>query len=276
EEEDVYATLDLPYIPPELREERGEIEAAREGRLPQLVELRDIKGDFHVHSQWSDGSESIPELAETARKMGYQYLAICDHSPSLGVAGGLSVEERRRQIEEIRRINKGLKDFRVLAGAEVDIRSDGRLDYEDELLKGLDLVIAALHSGFKQDERTITRRLVKAMESKFVHIIAHPSGRLLQEREPYPVDMETLIREARRTGTCLELNAFPARLDLNDIHCRQAREAGVMIALGTDAHHQGQLKTMPYGLATARRGWLEKKDILNFLSLKDLLKRLKI
>ncbi len=274
EESDVYATLDLLCIPPELREERGEIEAAQEGKLPQLVELKDIKGDFHVHSQWSDGSESISELAETAREMGYQYMAICDHSLSLGVAGGLSVEERRRQIEEIRGINKRLKNFRVLAGAEVDIHSDGRLDYEDELLQELDLVIAAIHSGFKQDRETITQRLVKAMENKFVHIIAHPTGRLLQERQPYPVDMETLIREARRTGTCLELNAFPARLDLNDIHCRQAREAGVMVALGTDAHHQEQLKTMPYGLATARRGWLEKKDILNTLSLDDLLKRL--
>ncbi len=275
EEDDIYATLDLPCIPPELREERGEIEAAQEGKLPQLVELRDIQGDLHVHSRWSDGSESIPELAETARRMGYQYLAICDHSQSLGIAGGLSVEERWRQIEEIRRINKRLKDFRVLAGAEVDIHSDGSLDYEDELLKELDLVIAAIHSGFKQDRETITKRIVKAMENKFVHIIAHPTGRLLHEREPYQIDMKILIREACRTGTCLELNAFPERLDLNDIHCRQAREAGAMIALGTDTHHRGQLKTISYGLATARRGWLEKKDILNSLSLKDLLERLK-
>lgn len=275
EESDVYATLDLPYIPPELREERGEIETAQEGKLPRLVELRDIKGDLHVHSQWSDGSESIPELAEAARGMNYQYIAICDHSPSLGVAGGLSVEECWRQIEEIRKINKRLKGCQVLAGAEVDIRSDGSLDYEDELLKELDLVLAAIHSGFKQGREKLTQRIVKAMESPFVHIIAHPTGRLLHERESYQVDMETLILNARRTGTCLELNAFPERLDLNDIHCRQAREAGVVLSLGTDAHHRGQMEAMRYGVATARRGWLEKKDILNTLSLKDLLKRLK-
>lgn len=276
EEKDVYATLDLPYIPPELREERGELEAAQEGKLPRLVELKDIKGDLHVHSKWSDGSEDIPELARAARKMGYQYIAICDHSKSLGVAGGLSDDERRRQIEEIRRINKKLKDFRVLAGAEVDIHSNGSLDYGDELLKELDIVIAAIHSGFKQDGETITKRIVKAMENKFIHIIAHPTGRLLHGREPYQVDMETLIREVRRTGTYLELNAFPERLDLDDIHCRQAKEAGVTVALGTDAHHQGQMEMMRYGVATARRGWLEKKDILNTLSLKGLLKRLKI
>lgn len=275
EEEDVYATLNLPYIPPELREERGEIEAAREGKLPQLVEPGDIKGDFHIHSRWSDGSESIPELAESARKMGYRYIAICDHSQSLGIAGGLSVDERRQQIKEIREINKKLKCLRILAGAEVDIHSDGSLDYEDELLKELDIVIAAIHSGFKQDKKTITNRIVKAMENKFVHIIAHPTGRLLHEREPYQVDMETLIREARRTGTFLELNAFPKRLDLDDICCRQAKETGVTVALGTDAHHQGQMDMMRYGVATARRGWLERKDVLNTLSLKELLKRLK-
>ncbi|NOX97734.1 MAG: DNA polymerase/3'-5' exonuclease PolX [Nitrospirae bacterium] len=274
-EEEVYATLDLSYIPPELREERGEIEAAQEGKLPHLVELRDIQGDLHVHSRWSDGSDSIRELAEAAGKRGYRYMAVCDHSQSLKVAGGLSVDERWKQIEEIRKINKELKNFRVLAGAEVDIHSDGSLDYEDELLKELDIVIAAIHSGFKQNREIMTGRVVRAMENRFVHIIAHPTGRLLHEREPYQVDVETLVREARRTGTFLELNAFPERLDLNDIHCRQAKEAGVMVALGTDAHHQGQMEMMPYGVATARRGWLEKKDILNTLSLKDLLKRLK-
>jgi len=275
EEKDVYATLDLPYIPPELREERGEIEAAREGKLPRLVERGDIQGDLHVHSRWSDGAESIPELAEAAGEMGYQYIAVCDHSQSLRVAGGLSPAQRRRQVEEIGKINKELKGFRVLAGAEVDIRSDGGLDYDDELLEELDIVIASIHSGFKQDRETMTKRILRAMENKFVHVIAHPTGRLLHEREPYPVDMETLIRAARRTGTFLELNSFPERLDLNDIHCRQAKEAGVMVSLGTDTHHPGQLKMMPYGVATARRGWLEKKDILNVLSLKDLLKKLK-
>ena len=275
EEKDVYAALDLLYIPPELREERGEIEAARENNLPRLVDLKDIKGDFHLHSQWSDGLESIPELAGTAGKMGYQYIAICDHSQSLGIAGGLSVDERLQQIEEIREINKKLKGFRVLAGAEVDIRSDGSLDYEEKLLKELDIVIAAIHSGFKQSREVMTGRIVRAMKNRFVHIIAHPTGRLLHEREPYQVDMETLIREARNTGTFLELNAFPARLDLNDVHCRQAKEAGVTVALGTDSHHRGQMETMSYGVATARRGWLETKDILNTLSLKELLKTLK-
>ncbi len=274
-EEDVYATLNLPYIPPELREERGEIEAGQEGSLPKLISLKSIKGDLHVHSKWSDGSDAIMELAEAARKLKYQYIAICDHSKSLGVAGGLSERDLERQIAEIRKVNEKLHPFRVLAGSEVDIRSDGRLDFEDDILKELDIVIAAIHTGFKQDRETITNRIIKAMKNKFVHVLAHPTGRVLHEREPYQVDMEAIIKEAKRTGTFLELNAFPARLDLNDVHCRRAREEGVMVTLGTDAHHKMQLDSMYYGVATARRGWLEDKDILNTLSLKELLKILK-
>ncbi|MCK4261848.1 DNA polymerase/3'-5' exonuclease PolX [bacterium] len=275
EEEDVYAALDLPYIPPELREERGEIEAGQEGSLPELVELKSIKGDLHVHSKWSDGSGTILEMAEAARKLKYRYIAICDHSKSLGVAGGLSEGDLKRQIAEIKKVNEKLHPFRVLAGSEVDIHSDGRLDFEDDILRELDIVIASIHTGFKQDRKTITNRIIKAMENKFVHVLAHPTGRLLHEREPYQVDMEIIIKEAKRTGTFLELNAFPNRLDLNDVHCRRAREGGVMITLGTDSHHKMQLEAMHCGVATARRGWLEDKDILNTLSLKDLLKKLK-
>ena len=275
EEEDVYATLDLPYIPPELREERGEIEAGQEGKLPELVELKNIKGDLHVHSKWSDGSQTILEMAEAAREAGYQYIAICDHSKSLGVAGGLSEKDLKRQIAEIKKVNEKLRPFRVLAGSEVDIRSDGRLDFKDDILKQLDIVIASIHTGFKQDREMITNRIIKAMNNKFVHVLAHPTGRLLHEREPYQVDIEAIIKEARRTGTFLELNAFPQRLDLNDVHCRRAKEEGVTISLGTDAHHKMQLEAMHYGVATARRGWLEDKDILNTLPLKDLLKKLK-
>lgn len=275
EEKDVYVVLDLPYIPPELREDRGEIEAGQEGSLPELVELKSIKGDLHVHSKWSDGSDTIMELAEAARKLKYQYIAICDHSKSLGVAGGLSEEDLKRQIAEVRKVNEKLNGFRVLAGSEVDIRSDGRLDFEDDILKELDIVIASIHTGFKQDRKTMTNRIIRAMNNKFVHVLAHPTGRLLHEREPYQVDMEAIIEEAKRTGTFLELNAFPDRLDLNDVHCRRAKEEGVMVTLGTDAHHKTQLEAMYYGVATARRAWLEDKDVLNTLSLKDLLKKLK-
>ncbi|MCK4326539.1 PHP domain-containing protein, partial [bacterium] len=174
-----------------------------------------------------------------------------------------------------KKVNEKLHPFRVLAGSEVDIHSDGRLDFEDDILRELDIVIASIHTGFKQDRKTITNRIVKAMENKFVHVLAHPTGRLLHEREPYQVNMEIIIKEAKRTGTFLELNAFPNRLDLNDVHCRRAREGGVMITLGTDSHHKMQLEAMHCGVATARRGWLEDKDILNTLSLKDLLKKLK-
>ena len=275
EEKEIYSGIGLPEIAPELREDRGEIEAALNGKLPELAGLDDIKGDLHIHSSWSDGVDTIQELAESARELGYKYIAICDHSESLKVAGGISRERKLEQIAEIRKLNKKMTNFHILAGAEVDIKADGTLDYDDEILKKLDIVIAAIHTGFKQDMKTMTSRITKAMQNKYVNVIAHPTGRLIHTREPYQIDMEKVFKEAKRTGTFLELNSFPDRLDLNDMHCREAKGYGIMISIGTDCHNRMQLKVMKYGIGTARRGWLEKKDIINCLAYDDLLKLLR-
>lgn len=274
-EEDIYKILGLSYIEPELRENQGEIEAAKANRLPKLIEESDIRGDLHIHSNWSDGSASIEKIVEAARKRGWEYIAICDHSKSLKIAGGLSDKELKEQIREIQKLNKRLKGFRVLAGIEVDILKDGTLDYSDELLRQLDFVVAAIHSGFKQSREQITKRIVKACENKWVDVIAHPTGRLLGERAPYEVDLDKVIKVAKQTGTFLEINAYPKRLDLNDIHSRKAKEGGVKISIGTDAHTLDQLDYMTIALTAARRGWLEKKDVLNTLPVDRLLKKLK-
>lgn len=274
-EKDIYKILGLSYIEPELRENRGEIEAAKADRLPKLIEESDIRGDLHIHSNWSDGSASIEKIVEAAKKRGWEYVAICDHSKSLKIAGGLSDKELKEQIREIQKLNKRLKGFRVLAGIEVDILKDGTLDYSDELLKQLDFVVAAIHSGFKQSREQITERIVKACENKWVDVIAHPTGRLLGERAPYEVDLDKVIKVAKQTGTFLEINAYPKRLDLNDIHSRKAKEGGVKISIGTDAHTLDQLDYMTIALTAARRGWLEKKDVLNTLPVDRLLKKLK-
>lgn len=274
EEEEVYAGVGLPCMAPELREDRGEIEAALNGKLPELIEPGDIRGDLHVHSSWSDGVDTIPEIVESAKKLGYSYVAICDHSESLKIAGGLEKERKLTQIAEIRKLNEKMSGFRILAGAEVDIKGDGTLDYDDEVLEKLDIVVAAIHTGFKQDMETMTSRIIKAMQNKFTNVIAHPTGRLIQMREAYEVDMEKVIEAAGATGTMLELNSFPDRLDLSDVHCREAKEKGVMVSLGTDCHNRVQLEAMRYGVGTARRGWLEKKDVINCLGLKDLMKLL--
>ena len=273
EEEDVYKTINLSLIPPELREDRGEIETALEGRLPRLIELGQIKGDLHVHSKWSDGYHSIEELARAAQDRGYEYIAVADHSKSLTVAGGLTEEELLKKIEEIRKLNKKLKNFRILAGAEVDIRSDGSLDYGDDILRRLDIVIAAIHTGFKQSKEILTGRIVKAMQNSLVHIIAHPTGRLMGVRDAYELDMEEILKTARETNTALEINAYPERLDLDDINSRRAKEAGVKLAISTDAHHLVQLNTMSLGVSVARRAWLEKKDVLNTIPLEKLLRK---
>jgi DNA polymerase (family 10) len=275
EEEEVYTILDLPFIPPELREDRGEIEAALENKLPRLVEYLQIKGDLHLHSQWSDGVHTIKQMAEAAKKKGYKYIAITDHSQSLKFAGGLSEERLKEQIEEIQKLNRELDDFTVLSGIEVDIKSDGSLDFSDEILSKLDVVIAAIHSGFKQESKMITERLVSAMQNRLVNIIAHPTGRLIGYRESYQVDMSEMIKVAAETGTILEINAYPERLDLNDIHCRMAKDRGVQLAIETDAHSIDGLELMNLGVDVARRGWLEEKDIVNTLPLDKLLKRLK-
>jgi len=275
EEEDVYRILGLPYIPPELREDTGEIEAARAGRLPKLVELVDIKGDLHVHSKWSDGSHDFEELIKEARKRGYDYIAITDHSKGLGIARGLTAERLLEEKKQIDALNKRIKGFRLLAGIEADVRSDGQLDLPDDVLKSMDIVVASIHSGFKQSREQLTKRLVSAMKKPYVSIIAHPTGRLIGERDSYDVDISEILKVAKETGTAMEINAYPLRLDLNDVHTRMAKEMGIPLVICTDTHLVNHFDYMIYGVSIAKRGWLEKKDILNTLSYSSLTKALK-
>jgi DNA polymerase (family 10) len=271
EEEEVFQKLGLPFIPPVLREDQGEIEAAAEGRLPNIIELGDIRGDLHMHTKWSDGKYSTKEMIEAARKRGYKYVAITDHSKSLGVAGGLSDDDLLRHAEEIRALGAKYSDIRVLAGTEADIRQDGTLDYPDELLAKLDFVVASIHSGFKQDRETLTKRVVRAMQNPYARVIAHPTGRLLGDRDPYELDFDEIMKEAVRTKTCLEVNSNFHRLDLNDMHCRKAREMGVHVIINTDSHNYDDLLNLPYGVATAQRGWIEKDRVLNARPVEDML-----
>jgi DNA polymerase (family 10) len=274
-EEEIFKILGLSYIEPELREDTGEIELAKKNQLPRLIRLQDLKGDLHVHSSWSDGSNSTDEIVNACQKRGYSYVAITDHSQGLKVANGLNLFELKKKKAEIERINKNLKNFRVLYGTEVDIDSEGRLDYPDSVMKEFDVVVAAIHSGFKQSREQITKRLVRACQNKYVHIIAHPTGRLWGEREAYEVDFEKLFKVAKDTSTFMEINSFPQRLDLSDLNCRRAKEMGVKLCINTDAHTTEQLDVIKLGIAVARRGWLEKKDVINTLELEDLLKILK-
>jgi len=272
EEKDVYQALGMDWIEPELREDRGEIEASQEGHLPKLVQEHEIKGDLHVHSKWSDGTSPIEEIAKAAQKKGYQYVAISDHSKSLKIAHGLDESRLIKQIEEIDHINEKLKGIQILKGIEVDILTDGKLDLSDKVLEKLDLVVAAIHSGFKQEKERMTKRIIRALENPFVHILAHPSGRLLGARHPYEVEIDELMEAAKRYGKALEINAYFERLDLDDIHCHKAKEMGIKLAIGTDAHHLDQMWMVSLGVAVARRGWLETPDLLNTLSLRDILK----
>ena len=269
-ENDIYAALHMDWIPPELREDRGEIEAALNHTLPSLLEESDIKGDFHVHSTYSDGAQTLEELALKAKEMGYRFIVITDHSQSLKIAHGLSTQRLKEKIREGKKLQKALSGIELLIGAEVDIKNDGTLDYPDNLLKELDIVIGAIHSGFKQKREQITQRIVTAMHNPYLHIIAHPTGRLLGERDPYDVDMDEVIEAAKKTGTALEINAYTQRLDLDDINTRKAKHHGVMIAIGTDAHHLDQLGMMELGIKVARRGWLEPKNVLNTFTVKEL------
>jgi DNA polymerase (family 10) len=274
-EEEVYAALGLQYIPPEMREDNGEIEAALQGRLPSIVELKDLRGDLHVHSSWSDGRASVQEMAEAALVLGYEYIAICDHSPSIGIAGGLVPEKLEQKIEAVAAANEALEGITVLMGTEVDIKADGALDYPDELLARCDVVVASVHMGQQQTERAITGRLISAIENKNVDIIGHPTGRIINQREPYDLDLQAVLEAAARTGTALEINAYPGRLDLNDINARAAKDMGVRISINTDAHDPKMLLNMKYGVNVARRAWLEKKDLLNAMSLHELMNTLK-
>ncbi|MDH5202537.1 MAG: DNA polymerase/3'-5' exonuclease PolX [Nitrospirota bacterium] len=272
EEEDIYRLLGLPYISPELREDTGEIEVAMAGGLPKLVELKDIKGDLHVHSKWSDGSHDFEELIHEAKKRGYEYIAITDHTKGLGIARGLNAERLMEEKKEIDAINKKLKGFRLIVGTEVDIRSDGQMDLPDDILKEMDIVVASIHSGFKQNREQITRRLVSAMRNPYVSIIAHPTGRLIGEREPYDVDMNEVLKVAKETRTAIEINAYPLRLDLNDVYAKMAKEMGIAIVISTDTHITNQFDYMIYGVSIARRAWLGKSDILNTMSYNSLMK----
>ena len=274
-EEDVYRILSLPFIAPELREDLGEIEAAIEGRLPRLIDSSDIRGDLHVHTRRSDGSHDFDELIREAKKRGYEYIAITDHSKGLGIARGLNEERLLEEKAEIDALNKKLKGFKLLSGVEVDIRSDGRMDFTDEILRQMDIVVASIHSGFRQSREQITRRLTSAMRNPCVSIIAHPTGRLIGERDPYDVDMHEVLKVAKETGTAIEINAYPLRLDLNDVYAKMAKEMGVRLVISTDTHITNQFDFMEYGVAIARRGWLEKRDVLNALDYHSLLKALK-
>jgi DNA polymerase (family 10) len=267
---EIFKSVNLPYIAPELREDQGEIEAAQNGKLPLLVELKDIKGDLHVHTNWSDGNNTIEEMAQAAKHRGYRYIAICDHSASLGIAHGLKRERLENQIEEIEKVNRKLKGFRVLSGIEVDIKPNGELDLDEDLLERLDVVVASIHSKFTQPDTEMTRRIIKALENPNVHIVAHPTGRIIGKREPYSVNLDKVMDACLANGKILELNAFPERLDLSDLHCRKAKEKGVKLAVSTDAHRTEHLEWMTVGVATARRGWIEAKDVINTLPLSKL------
>jgi DNA polymerase (family 10) len=274
EEAEIYSALGLPWIPPELREDAGEIEGAMEGKLPELLALADIRGDLHSHTNWSDGSHDLDSLVAAAKERGYRYIAVTDHSKGLGVAHGLDEKRVREQIRLIDAANTKLSGFRILKGIEVDIRGDGSLDLPDELLAELDIVVASIHSGFKQVREQITNRLLSAVRSPFVSVVAHPTGRLIGERDPYDADMEAVFREAARRGIAMEINANPMRLDLSDQHARMAKRYGIPLVVSTDTHIAANLDYMEYGVGTARRGWIEKKDVLNTLGAAALMKRL--
>ncbi len=274
-EEEMYAALGLPIMPPELREDQGEIEAAREGRLPDLVEMEDIAGDLHVHSQWTDGHNTVEEMARAAKEAGYRYLSVTDHSRSQTVANGLTVERLRRRRKEIEAAREAVPGIAILEGTEVDIKRDGSLDYPDEVLAELDFVVASVHSGWKMDREAMTARIIRAMENPWVDCLGHPTGRLIGQREPYAVDLDAVLRAAARNRVAMEINADPIRLDLKDTHARRAKELGVKVVIATDAHWAHSLSLIRFGVATARRGWLEAEDVLNALPLAKLRRALR-
>lgn len=271
-EEEVFKSLGLAYIAPELREDTGEIELAAKNKLPNLITLEDIKGDLHAHSEYSDGNNSILEMARAAQELGYEYLNMSDHSQGLKVAGGLSARDLRKKRAEVENLNSKLKNFKVLFGSEVDIDSEGRLDYPDKILSEFDCVVAAIHGGFKQSKSRLTKRLVNACKNKNVDILAHPTGKLWGMREGYEIDFDEVFKAALDYGVAVEVNSYPLRLDLNDVQCRRAKEMGLRIAVSTDSHTTGQLQHMRLGVATARRGWLSKDDVINTLSYDEIMK----
>jgi DNA polymerase (family 10) len=262
-EEEVYAAVGLPWIAPELREDAGEIEAALEGRLPDLVEVAQIRGDLHCHTNASDGHHTIEALVAAAERRGYEYVLVTDHSPSARIAGGLGADELRAHVQKIRAVQARHPGIVVLAGSECDILTDGSLDYPDEVLAGLDLVVGAVHSGFKQPRAEMTARICRALAHPHMHILAHPTGRLIGEREPCDLDLDAVLRTARQHDKAVELNAYPERLDLNDVQARRARELGVLVAIGTDTHVLDHLEHMELGVSMARRAWIGADEVVN-------------
>jgi DNA polymerase (family 10) len=274
-EQEMYAAVGIPMMPPEIREDQGEIEAAREGRLPKLVELSDIRGDLHVHSSWSDGHESIESMAQAAKALGYEYIAMTDHSPSQTIAGGLTAERLAQRLEELQAVRNAVTGITILNSAEVDIKRDGSLDYPDDLLSKLDFVVASVHSGWKMERAEMTARIIEAMENPWLDCIAHPTGRIIGRREPYDVDMDEMLKAAARLGVAFEINAYPDRLDLRDAHARRAKDLGVRILINTDAHSGDHYQYMHFGVGVARRGWLEPHDVLNTLPIEKLASQLR-
>ncbi|MDZ7725777.1 MAG: DNA polymerase/3'-5' exonuclease PolX [candidate division KSB1 bacterium] len=275
-ETEVYEQVGLPFIPPELRENNGEFKAAESNDLPELIDLSDIKGDLQSHTTASDGKFSLKDMAEAARKKGYEYLAVTDHSKRVSVAGGLDDKKLEQQLQRIEKLNPSFEDFRILKSIEVDILEDGSLDLSNDILKELDIVICSIHYNTQLTEKQQTKRVIKAMQNPHFHIFAHPTGRLIGEREPYKLDMDAVMDAAKDNNCFLELNAQPVRLDLSDTHCRMAKEKGIKLAISTDAHTTDDLDHMRFGIGQARRGWLEADDVLNTHSwneLKTLLKK---
>ena len=269
-EEEIYTLLGLQYIPPELRENRGEITVAQNKKLPKLVDYDMIQGDFHVHSNWSDGRDSIETIALYAKRLRYSFVGITDHSQGLKIANGLSEERVKKKIKEIQQLNKKIKGIQILCGTECDIKPNGSLDYPDRVLEMFDFVYIGIHSSFKMSKMDMTRRIVQGMQNEYVDILAHPTGRIIGRRDPYEVDIEKILETAQENNVFLEINSFPDRLDLNDVHCKLAKDRGLQCVLGTDAHNIAHLPFMRFGVSTARRGWLEPQDVLNTSSLKKI------
>ena len=274
-EEEVYKKLGMDYIEPEMREDEGEIEMAQHHMLPKLIGYNNIKGDLQMHTKWSDGNNTVEEMALAAKKLGHEYICITDHTGKLAIANALDEKRIKGQRKEIDKLNKKLSGIEILQGVEVNITDDGKLDMPDKVLKEMDIVVASIHSGFKNPKEKITRRMVKAIENENVDIIAHPTGRLITKRESYDIDLEAVFDAAKRTNTIMEINSYPERMDLRDSHVRAAVKAGVKLVISTDAHNTDQLHFFKLGIGTARRGWATKNDIINTRKLKDMIRMLK-
>lgn len=262
-EEEIYSALGMQYVPPELREDGGEVDAALQKALPRLIGYDEVKGDLHMHTTWSDGLASTQDMVKAAVKMGYQYIAITDHSKSTTIAHGLDEERLIKRIAELRKVQKGYPSLHLLAGSEVDILADGRLDYSDSVLKHLDFVVGSVHSRFTMSEKEMTKRLLTALDNRYLHVLGHPSGRLINQRSPYAFDVQKVIEKAGERGVALEINSFPSRLDLRDAHVRIVVEQKGRLCITTDSHAPDHLRFIPYGIGQARRGWAEKKHVIN-------------